>query len=91
MGKLVVEGVKLSTSPLSTKVLYQKDGKYFIRSGADEFAKGDPIRQHVSAYFTKWGFRQLVDSRAEFWDGQELARSIDKFQPVAGCKVKYYG
>lgn len=91
MGKIIVEGLKLSTNPISTKVLYSKDGKHYIRTGADNFSKGDPIRQHVSSYFTKWGFRQMIDSRPEFYDGEELARNIDKFQPAPGYKVKYYG
>jgi hypothetical protein len=88
---LRVIGIKISKSAKSTKVLYEKKGKHYIRSGNDDFSKGEPIRQHVSSYFTKWGFRPIVDGDATFRDGQELYENIDKFQVAPDYKAKYYG
>jgi len=88
--KMVVEGIKLTKDHKDDKILYHKNGKYYVRKASDGFTKGEAIRQHVSSYFTKWGFRK-VEGVAEFDNAEDIQANIDRFEPAKGYIAKYAG
>ena len=81
--------IKMNKEPLSTKVIYEKNGSLFIRTGADGFTKGTPLKAPLKSALNKWGFRSVVNP-PEFRDSDELIDNIGKFDMASDGKIKFY-
>jgi len=75
---MIIVAIKLTEEPSHIKVVYEKDGSLFIRSGADGFEKGIPAQTSLKAIVSKWGFTK-VQSPPHFEDADELIDNLDKF------------
>lgn len=90
MAKMKILAVKLTRDPSSTKVVYEKNGKQFIRSGEDGFVKGTATQAPLKALSHKWGFR-LVENPPEFRDADEIIDNLGKFEVKQDGTVSYAG
>lgn len=90
MSKMTVQAIKLTDDIESIKVVYEKNGKLYVRNGSDGFAKGIISRTGLSA-LGKWGFYKVEEPYPQFRDAEELINGLDKFQMDSQGKVKYYG
>lgn len=84
-----VVAVKMNDEPISMKIVYEKNGSYYIRSGADGFSRGEPIKCPVKALLNKWGFREVINP-PEFRDSDEIVDSITGFGQKSDGTIEYY-
>jgi len=90
MGKMKVLAIKMSGDPHSMRVVYEKDGKTFMRTGEDGFESGRPLKAPLPALLNKWGFRK-VDNPPEFRDSEELVDGLTGFELKNSGTVVYNG
>lgn len=76
---MLVVAIKLTDSPDTTKIVYEKDGAMFIRSGSDGFQNGTKAQTNLKAIVTKWGFTR-VDNPPQLKDADDIVDNLDKFQ-----------
>lgn len=88
MNKMKVVAIKLDSEPISIKVLYEKAGRLYIRTGKDGFASGKPAPAPITALVNKWGFRK-IENPPEFRDAEEIIDSITRFALHNNGKVHY--
>lgn len=88
MSRMRVIAVKLTEDPASTKVLYEKDGKSYIRDGDDGFKTGRLSKAPVTALLNKWGFRKVTNP-PEFRDAEELVDGLEGFELSNDGSVSY--
>lgn len=86
---MIVHGVKMTEDIESRKVLYERDGKFFIRSGNDDFHRGKPLGRSYRSYFTQSGYRKMKEPLPMFRDKEELAEGVRNLSVVDGGKVEY--
>lgn len=90
MSKMYIRAIRLTKDTSSIKVAYERDGKYYVRSGKDNFRKGIPLNGNPSNLVATWGFRKIEDA-PYFYDGSEIAENIGKFQMDNKGRVLYQG
>jgi hypothetical protein len=90
MAKMKIVAIRMSKEPISVKVLYEKNGLLYVRTGDDGFTKGQPTRAPMSSLINKWGFRK-VENPPEFRDSDELIDNITAFEMLPSGKVRYSG
>lgn len=88
MNKLEVVAIKISQFPESTRVIYRKRGKLYIRTGEDGFLRGKPLQSTIEGACYKWGFYK-VENPPTFRDGQELMDNIGRFNLKFNGLVTY--
>lgn len=86
---MYIRAIKITKDVASIKVAYDKDGKYFVRTGEDGFKKGVQIHGTPNDLVTTWGFRKVEDAPF-FYDGEEIAENIHKFQMDNKGKIHYH-
>lgn len=89
MSKMIVHGVKLTNDISSRKVLYEKNGKFFIRNGTDRFKRGKPTTRSYSSYFTQSGYRKMKEPLPAFRDSEEMLEGVTKFIMSEGGRVEH--
>lgn len=88
MAKMVVVAIKLTKDIDSIKVAYEKNGRLFIRSGADGFVVGQRCQSPLRG-LDKWGFK-TVEPNPEFRDAEEIIDNLDRFSMKADGTVQYH-
>lgn len=78
MSKMKVKVAKLTTDIYSTKIVYEKNGKLYVRSGKDGFKIGQPVQSSIQS-LKLWGFKE-VHNAPIFRDGEEMFQNINKFE-----------
>lgn len=66
-----VEAIKLTKNPRSTKVVYSKGDKTYLRTGQDNFKVGKHIPSPINSVVSRWGFRR-VSNPPKVDKGEEL-------------------
>ena len=89
MSKMIVHGVKLTKDTHSIRVLYEKNGNFFVRSGKDGFREGHPITSSYESLFEQWGFRKLEEPLPVFRDREEMLDGVPKFQLKNNGRITY--
>lgn len=84
-----VEAVKITDDQSSFKIAYEKNGKYFVRSGEDNFSVGNKVHSNIESLW-KWGFRK-VENPPNFRDSDEMLQNYNKFQLKSDGSVTYTG
>lgn len=87
---MFIKGIRLTKDVASTKIAYEKNGSNYVRTGKDGFKKGTKIKGDVSSVLATWGFRP-VTTAPYFYDGEELAENINKFQMSNEGEITYNG
>lgn len=76
---MTIKAIKLTADKASIKVIYEKDGRLFIRTGDDKFKTGVPLQASLRSYMSKWGFRKVTEA-PRMADGAEIEENIHRFQ-----------
>lgn len=76
---MLVVAIKLTDIPDTTKVVYEKDGAMYIRTGADGFQEGKKAQTSLMAILTKWGFTR-VQNPPQFDHADDIIENLDRFQ-----------
>lgn len=90
MAKMRVVAVKMSSEPISIKIVYEKNGSMYMRTGADGFSVGKPLKHPLVALINKWGFRK-VSNPPEFRDAEEIVDNITGFELRQDGKIVFSG
>ena len=90
MSEMIVHGIILTKDTKSMKILYEKNNKYFIRSGKDNFKVGIQLPASYMALFTQYGFRKVNKPLPAFLDSAEMLEGATKFQLTKEGSVSYY-
>ncbi|MNI89610.1 hypothetical protein D3C73_1470310 [compost metagenome] len=80
--------MKFSADPEAIKVLYEKEGKLYIRAGQDGFETGKAANAPLKSIINKWGFR-TVENPPEFRDAEELLDGLPNFELKSDGKISY--
>jgi hypothetical protein len=88
MAKMIVVAIKLTKDIDSIKIAYEKNGRLFIRSGADGFVVGQPCQSPLRG-LGKWGFK-TVEPNPEFRDSEEIIDNLDRFSMKSDGTVQYH-
>lgn len=92
---MIVKAVKLTKDLMSTKVVYEKDGILYMRSGQDLFQVGKKLIVPLKSLLNKHGFKSVGDSYNDlddqpvFKDAGDIVDNITNFQTYPDGKVKY--
>ena len=89
MSDMAVKSIKLTKDVYSTKVLYEKRGRLFIRSGRDKFTTGELYLGSKESLGSAWGYRKVLDAPT-FRDSKEMLEGVSKFQMKQDGTVEYY-
>lgn len=85
-----VLAVKLTEDVESTKILYEKNGKKYVRCGGDGFSKGLPTNQENLLY--QFGYKKVDgDVVPEFRDGKHISENIQNFHLTRNNTVNFTG
>lgn len=86
---MLVLAMKLTDDPDSTKIIYEKDAKLYIRSGEDGFKIGKAVQTSLKSILNKWGFRK-IDNPPEFKDAGELVDNLSNFSLGSNGMILYH-
>lgn len=89
-GRMYIKAIKLTKDEKSIKIVYEKNGKHYIRSGKDGFKRGIALQVKVSTLLNTWGFRK-VDNAPYFYDGSEIQENINRFALNNKGEIYYSG
>lgn len=82
-----VLAIKLTTDIDSIKVVYEKNGRTYVRSGVDGFTVGQPLGAPVRS-LGKRGF-SVVEPNPVFKNAEELIDNLDRFHMKSNGTVTY--
>lgn len=88
MTGMKIVGAKLSAYDVFSKFIYEKNGSLFIRSGEDDFVKGQGLQCTLNGACEKWGFYK-VENPPTFRDGQELMDNVKGFEMTTRKTIKF--
>lgn len=88
MVKMKVVAIKMTKDIESIKIAYEKNGRLFIRSGADGFMLGKPCQSPLRG-LGKWGFK-TVEPNPEFRDSEEIIDNLDRFSMKSDGSIQYH-
>lgn len=89
MSRMIVVAIKLTGDIDSMKIVYERNGRLFVRSGSDGFSVGKPLQSPLRG-LGKWGFK-LVEPNPEFRDAEEIIDNLDRFSMKNDGTIQYYG
>jgi hypothetical protein len=87
--RMRIVAAKLTEDRDSIRLAYEKNGKLFVRSGADDFKVGTPLTISVDNLY-KWGYRKIINP-PQFIDAGDVLNNIDKFELKTDGSVVYSG
>jgi len=88
--KMYVRALKLTDDPHSCKIVYDKGGSLYMRTGEDGFKVGKRLQAPLSTITNKWGFYP-VSNTPWFRDAEELVDNLNKFDVGQDGKLYYNG
>lgn len=88
MDDMIVKAIKLTKDPISTKIVYEKNGTLYIRDGSTGFAKGRKVSAPLRSLLSKWGFRE-VENGPIFRNGEEISQSLHRFEMGENGRVSF--
>lgn len=86
---MTVHGILLTEDITSIRILYEKKGKYFVRSGVDKFRVGVPLPTSYMAMFTQAGFRKVREPLPVFRNWEEMYDGASRFSLTKEGSVTY--
>lgn len=88
MSRMYIKYMRVTKDESSIKVAYEKDGRFYVRSGKDGFSRGVPIKGEGTSTLATWGFR-TVNRAPYFYDGEEIKQNISRFSMNRDGTVDY--
>lgn len=86
---MTVHGILLTDDIVSIRILYEKNGKYFVRRGVDKFKVGVKLPTSYMSMFTQNGFRKVLEPLPVFRDAEEMFDGSGKFALTKEGSVQY--
>lgn len=86
---MIVHGGILTKDKKSRRLVYEKNGKFFIRSGTDKCQVGIPLPTSYKTLFTQYGFRGIEGNPPAFIDANDMWENLDKFHLTSDGKIRY--
>lgn len=81
-------GIKMTEDSASTKIMYIKDNKIYVRSGADDFTTGRPLQGSYTHLMDRFGYREVINPPIVN-SAEEMANAVSKFQPKNRGRAQY--
>lgn len=89
MAMMKVEAIKYTKDVSSFKIVYEKNGTLFMRTGMDTFQKGRRVPVPLNTLINKHGFRRVEDAPS-FRDAGDIIDNLNRFQMSTDGTLSYH-